>query len=316
MTTVYHRLYGKLLLCFTVMLISIPTLFSQSHPLMDAVCPPISIDNSEALIHILQKDRYKYYSTGPISSHMWSNTKIPFVAGDDHPVVLYPKYPSGRESQVFWKIWIDFNRDGDFNDLYEYIAYGSGAGSVAGNIKLPKDVINGEAIMRIALSTQSFPRAACDIVEVGEVIDYLIEISEGLDESEVIPEKGGLFVYMPNVIGENKREVEEVETEVVEMAAATRQVEEDVQVTYSLAAAPNPSTTSSKIIMKADGVPQAIRGIEVYDRSGKLYLRRDYMSNSRTEMMIQTHNWQAGMYSIRAINHKGKVASTRLVVVR
>lgn len=315
MTTVYHRLYGKLLLCFTVILISISISFSQSHPLMDAVCPPISIDNSEALIYILQKGRHKYYNTGPISSHMWSKGRIPFVAGKDHPVVLSPKYPSGKEKGVYWKIWIDFNRDGDFNDLYEYVAYGNGVGAIEGNIKLPKDILNGEALMRIAISTQAFPRAACDIVEVGEVVDYVITISEGLDESEIIPEKGGLFVYMPNVIGENNS-VDEVEEEVVEIAASTRLVEEELHVTYSLNVAPNPSTTSSKIVMYADGKPQAIRGIEVFDRSGKLYLRRDYMTNSRNEMMLQTHNWPAGMYSIRAINHKGEMAQTRLVVVR
>jgi hypothetical protein len=50
------------------------------------------------------------------------------IGGKTYSLCLTPGF-GGPTYQVYWKVWIDYNADGDFYDTDELVAYGTGTGS-------------------------------------------------------------------------------------------------------------------------------------------------------------------------------------------
>jgi len=93
------------------------------------------------------------------------------VAGQDYIVELYPYSNTTRN---FWRVWIDYNNDGDFDDSNEMVLEISNKkGMVSGNITVPSDV-SGTTRMRVVLNVGSVPLTPCDADFVGEVEDYTV----------------------------------------------------------------------------------------------------------------------------------------------
>ncbi|MBI1222158.1 MAG: DUF5011 domain-containing protein [Bacteroidetes bacterium] len=74
------------------------------------------------------------------------------------------------------KIWIDYNRDGDFDDAGELVASetASNSTSFSGSFTVPgvKDLVLGLSKMRIGASLVNTPLTACGPAQVGEYEDY------------------------------------------------------------------------------------------------------------------------------------------------
>ena len=92
------------------------------------------------------------------------------AAGADYEITLTPAVSTNRN---FWRIWIDFNDDGDFDDNGEtLVTVNNKKGQVSTNITIPQN-ISGEKRMRIAMENSSGPNP-CDDNYHGEVEDYTI----------------------------------------------------------------------------------------------------------------------------------------------
>jgi PKD repeat protein len=81
-----------------------------------------------------------------------------------------------------WRVYIDYNRDGDFDDAGE-IAFegsGSGVGSLSGSLTVPSSAVAGQALgMRVSVkfsTSSSSYRGPCEIANWGEVEDYALVI--------------------------------------------------------------------------------------------------------------------------------------------
>jgi endonuclease I len=85
---------------------------------------------------------------------------------------------SGTGYTEYWKIWIDYNRDGDFNDSGEEIAskYSSGSGTLTSSFTVPAGVSDGTTRMRISMKYGSYP-TSCETFTYGEVEDYAVVLS-------------------------------------------------------------------------------------------------------------------------------------------
>jgi len=77
----------------------------------------------------------------------------------------------------WWKLWIDFNKDGDFDDAGEELVSKTGSAYAAHQFNLPTGTPTGDGayIMRIAVSSSAFT-SSCDIT-IGEIEDYTVNIS-------------------------------------------------------------------------------------------------------------------------------------------
>ncbi|MBT3209164.1 MAG: PKD domain-containing protein [Bacteroidetes bacterium] len=85
-------------------------------------------------------------------------------------ILIYPTDECG--------IWIDWNQDGDFDDLYEdmIVAGSPGVGPYTSSIVPPTDAINGITTMRIRIDYSPTNLSPCGITSWGEVEDYSINV--------------------------------------------------------------------------------------------------------------------------------------------
>jgi subtilisin family serine protease len=106
-----------------------------------------------------------------------SNTSIQLKAGTN-----------GSFRNVYWRIWIDFNQDYDFDDAGEMVGQleGSNSSTVNSVIFIPYHALSGSTRMRVSMSTDGFP-AACETGGNREVEDYQVIIygnSTNVDEAK------------------------------------------------------------------------------------------------------------------------------------
>ncbi|MBK6859729.1 MAG: hypothetical protein IPG95_05530 [Saprospiraceae bacterium] len=75
--------------------------------------------------------------SGPNGGYKYfPNPCIEVITGQTYNLCLTPGY-SGTAYTAYWKVWIDFNGDGDFEDAGELFAYGNGNTRICGNVTIP-----------------------------------------------------------------------------------------------------------------------------------------------------------------------------------
>ena len=96
---------------------------------------------------------------------------------------------NNSSTSVYWRIWIDFNQDGDFNDPNEEVASLSSISSSATNtsISIPLDAQAGTTRMRVSMSPIDFS-SPCDINGSLDVEDYSISIATPNNYLTVTPD--------------------------------------------------------------------------------------------------------------------------------
>lgn len=114
-------------------------------------------------------------------------------AGWSYDVTLTPAVSSNRN---YWRLWIDFNADGDFEDAGEtLVSMNNKKGTFNANIAIPSGA-TGKTRMRIAMRNAAAPNS-CDVNYAGEVEDYEVafepaasmasSVMTGNSEMEVSP---------------------------------------------------------------------------------------------------------------------------------
>lgn len=100
-------------------------------------------------------------------------------------------------NQINYKVWIDFNKNGSFNDPGEEVASSGTIGGLIYNttIRIPKNATQGITRMRIGASSESNPNLPCGPNQFGEFEDYRISISED-DTRPIITLNGNSPMYI------------------------------------------------------------------------------------------------------------------------
>jgi PKD repeat protein len=106
------------------------------------------------------------------------STVIPLISGSSSNLVLSPGF-SGKSRSEYWKVWIDYNKDGDFLDAGEnvYSAIRQ-KGSVSGTIAVPAG-LTGDTRMRIAMKYAA-ASTSCELFTYGEVEDYTVAFASAI----------------------------------------------------------------------------------------------------------------------------------------
>jgi len=82
--------------------------------------------------------------------------------------------PNSAQYTEHWKVWIDYNGNGNFSDAGEEVFSGSGKGATTGSINIPVDA-TGRTRLRVAMRYNIAP-VLCTNPDAGEVEDYTINI--------------------------------------------------------------------------------------------------------------------------------------------
>ena len=84
---------------------------------------------------------------------------------------------TGKKRNEGYRVWIDYNADGDFNDAGELVfsQAKTSASSVTGSFAIPAGVTAKTTRMRVSMKFNNYP-SSCETNFSGEVEDYLVEI--------------------------------------------------------------------------------------------------------------------------------------------
>ncbi|MEP2023234.1 M43 family zinc metalloprotease, partial [Reichenbachiella sp.] len=118
-------------------------------------------------------------SSGAQTYSDFTSRTISMTKGQSHSISLTPGF-SGSAYNEYFRVWIDYNQDGDYEDAGE-LAFDAGSASsstVNGSITPPPSAVLGNTGMRVSMKYNSAP-SSCGDQGDGEVEDYTANISEG-----------------------------------------------------------------------------------------------------------------------------------------
>jgi len=110
----------------------------------------------------------------------FTNLTANISAGESYGITLTPGISwAGQDADLYWRVWIDLNGDGDFTDANEKVLeiYG-GRDAVSGTITIPDNTEERSTRMRITTKKGGYA-TPCEIFLKGEVEDYTVAIGEG-----------------------------------------------------------------------------------------------------------------------------------------
>ena len=107
----------------------------------------------------------------------YTNLSTTLVKGTSNTITITPAW-SGTVYREAYRVWIDYNQDGDFNDAGELVYNRSrtSASSVSGSFTVPASALNGATRMRVSMKYNASP-TPCETFTYGEVEDYTVIIS-------------------------------------------------------------------------------------------------------------------------------------------
>jgi PKD repeat protein len=157
-------------------------------------CESSSQSNAQEWIAQVDIDGFLNSSGASIYSDFTSLT-VDLSPGSSSNVVLTPGY-SGRSQREFWRIWIDFNGDGDFEDAGEQVFVANNKkDAVSGTMSIPS-AATGQTRMRISMKNGSSP-GPCETFLGGEVEDYTANFTTFKQGGISRTYNGGLVIF-PN----------------------------------------------------------------------------------------------------------------------
>ena len=115
----------------------------------------------------------------------FTNLSTELSTGTNYTITLENGY-SWQTYDEYWKAWIDYNRNGIFEEPGE-IAFmailnapplGSPGGTTTGTISIPATADEGATRMRISLKRGAYP-TPCETIPNGEVEDYTVNLVNG-----------------------------------------------------------------------------------------------------------------------------------------
>ncbi len=107
----------------------------------------------------------------------FTSTSVSLAQGSSNTLTLTPGF-AGSTYNEYWKVWIDFNKDNDFDDAGELV-YDAGSTSSAvrtGTINIPSSATTGATRMRVSMKYNG-AQTACEAFPYGEVEDYTVNIT-------------------------------------------------------------------------------------------------------------------------------------------
>ena len=115
-------------------------------------------------------------TSGSSSYSDYMATPITVSRGGTYTLQLTPSFLQGARNE-YYKVWIDYNHDGDFVDGGEQVfSAGPSTTAVSGNVTIPVTAARATTRMRVAMRYNATPSSSCGTYDNGEVEDYALNI--------------------------------------------------------------------------------------------------------------------------------------------
>ncbi len=132
----------------------------------------------------------------------FTNLSTNLVRGTSNTITITPAWTGTVYSEAY-RVWIDWNRDGDFADSGEQVfnRNSTTATPVSGSFTVPASALLGTTRMRVSMKYNASP-TACEAFSYGEVEDYTVNIvSSARDgERQIEPVSENLIILYPNPV--------------------------------------------------------------------------------------------------------------------
>lgn len=132
-------------------------------------------------------------------------SNVALSLGAQYDVSLTPGFQD-EVYEEFWRIWIDLDQDGAFDDQTELVFETPTATSqpITSTLTLPATGVEGLTTMRVAMkffepTTDAAPPLSCTTFEYGEVEDYLIRIDASTNTADPANEAAAIRLF-PNPV--------------------------------------------------------------------------------------------------------------------
>jgi len=130
----------------------------------------------------------------------YTNLKTNLAQGSTDTIAVSGAF-AGTYNEL-WKVWIDYNHNGDFSDPGEQVASfkSSSAGLLLQSFTVPSTAKTGITKMRVSMKKGLPAQSPCDIFDRGEVEDYAVNITPAqLNAStNIIDKSAGVSVLVSN----------------------------------------------------------------------------------------------------------------------
>jgi hypothetical protein len=109
----------------------------------------------------------------------WTDKTITVSNGLTYPLSITPGLSfAGYQTNLFLRAWIDYNKNGIYEDTEKVLEQNSNGIKAVQNITIPSSVVLGTVRMRVSLKKDAYP-TACETFTAGEVEDYMVVIQNG-----------------------------------------------------------------------------------------------------------------------------------------
>lgn len=128
----------------------------------------------------------------------YTNLSATIAAGSGPGITLVPGLSyNGYRPNLYWRVWIDLNQDGDFTDAGERVLQriNTNGTNVNASLNIPSNATNGSTRMRIAVKKGAYP-GPCENFDEGEVEDYSVVITGGSSSLGIALDPGQDLLYL------------------------------------------------------------------------------------------------------------------------
>ncbi len=121
----------------------------------------------------------------------FTSNVITVSRGGSYSITLTPMFPQTARNE-YYKVWGDFNKDGDFADANEQIfTAGPSTAAVTGTVIIPVEALTGTTRLRVMMSHETIT-SPCGTFNNGEVEDYTLSVRCNLVTSTLDSGNGSL----------------------------------------------------------------------------------------------------------------------------
>ncbi len=208
----------------------------------------------------------------------FTNLSTNVQAGSEQTIILSPGYARNKY-YVNWRVWIDYNRDGDFNDANEEVFTYRDYNILKIKFRIPQQCAIGLTKMRVSMKYGN-PANPCSDFTYGEVEDYTINLT---------PPTNGL-----SAITATTRSTNDVEIAVIPHESTAPLKNLLPTEMPALTVFPNPVATNLQV--QLSDYQQVDGRLKIYNHLGQVMHQELLSQDDNQQLSIDVNHLPDGMY--------------------